>query len=301
MFSTVSLFLGTQSRDRTGMEVNPLVFETSASTNSAIWASAGAKVDLFLKSAMLLALFFKNSTFFVAFRNGMRLTIVSKSSMALMFNLMNTTMKKFFSLLAVVIFIAGTASAQLRYGVKGGANFSTLTESSLADNVKGVTGYQFGFLFQYKASGFAFQPEVLYSVKGAEFDNSAAAGLYLGTGSVAYETQNIEIPLNLQYGLDMGIARAYLQAGPYVSFVTGGFIDGDADVYDSWKDANAVNTIDVGVGVGAGFEYMGFQLAAKYDFGLVPMGDEQLLLGAQVNPFYDMKTRNLSVSLAYLF
>ena len=34
-----SRFYSTQSRDRTGMEVNPLVFETSASTNSAIWAS----------------------------------------------------------------------------------------------------------------------------------------------------------------------------------------------------------------------------------------------------------------------
>ena len=41
MFHLQAFFLGygTQSRDRTGMEVNPLVFETSASTNSAIWAS----------------------------------------------------------------------------------------------------------------------------------------------------------------------------------------------------------------------------------------------------------------------
>ena len=39
----------TQTRGRTGMEVNPLVFETSASTDSAIWASfsdCAAKVVL---------------------------------------------------------------------------------------------------------------------------------------------------------------------------------------------------------------------------------------------------------------
>jgi hypothetical protein len=33
------------------MEVNPLVFETSASTNSAIWAFAVAKVAIFLTLA----------------------------------------------------------------------------------------------------------------------------------------------------------------------------------------------------------------------------------------------------------
>ena len=34
----LSRFARTQTRGRTGMEVNPLVFETSASTDSAIWA-----------------------------------------------------------------------------------------------------------------------------------------------------------------------------------------------------------------------------------------------------------------------
>lgn len=38
-FSTLSFYLCTQTRGRTGMEVNPLVFETSASTDSAIWAT----------------------------------------------------------------------------------------------------------------------------------------------------------------------------------------------------------------------------------------------------------------------
>lgn len=37
-FQQLSCFACTQTRGRTGMEVNPLVFETSASTDSAIWA-----------------------------------------------------------------------------------------------------------------------------------------------------------------------------------------------------------------------------------------------------------------------
>ncbi len=56
----VSDFCGTQTRGRTGMEMNPLVFETSASTDSAIWALAfvAAKVEkLFLSPKEKLSFF----------------------------------------------------------------------------------------------------------------------------------------------------------------------------------------------------------------------------------------------------
>ena len=36
---TLNSFSCTQTRGRTGMDVTPLVFETSASTDSAIWAN----------------------------------------------------------------------------------------------------------------------------------------------------------------------------------------------------------------------------------------------------------------------
>ena len=37
-YQLLSLSFCTQTRGRTGMDVTPLVFETSASTDSAIWA-----------------------------------------------------------------------------------------------------------------------------------------------------------------------------------------------------------------------------------------------------------------------
>ena len=37
-YQSLSLSFCTQTRGRTGMDVTPLVFETSASTDSAIWA-----------------------------------------------------------------------------------------------------------------------------------------------------------------------------------------------------------------------------------------------------------------------
>ena len=69
VYNYLQRFLSTQTRGRTGMEVNPLVFETSASTDSAIWATrflnCGAKIRLFSKPTIL---FLKKGEFFEKIR-----------------------------------------------------------------------------------------------------------------------------------------------------------------------------------------------------------------------------------------
>ena len=56
--SSKELLFSTQTRGRTGMDVTPLVFETSASTDSAIWANrfifdCDAKVRIFFEPAIV--------------------------------------------------------------------------------------------------------------------------------------------------------------------------------------------------------------------------------------------------------
>lgn len=206
-------------------------------------------------------------------------------------------MKKIALLTFALLLMSGISNAQVKFGIKAGVNLTELsTESDFVEYVKGATNYQFGVLFQVKALGFAIQPEVLYSVKGGTFNNTGDLSLLADT---RYKSQNIEIPVNLQYGLDAGIARIYVQAGPYVSFLTGGTVNESADDFAA-VDEN-VSTMDFGLGLGVGAELLGVQLAVKYDWGLSKLGKEELLLGHNVNVFNELQNRNFSISLAYLF
>lgn len=216
-------------------------------------------------------------------------------------------MKKLLVFVCAMMLAVTAGQAQLRFGVKAGANINSLSTSvdEMVDQVKGATSYQFGVLFQAKAFGLAIQPEVLYSVKSGmlNFDDPDIES-YIGTAEAKLTSQNVEVPVNLQFGLDLGIARAYLQAGPYVSFVAATLIDGEADFDDKLK--NSFNTFDYGVGVGAGLEVFGLQIAVKYDWGLGKIGEATLpkFDGSGqtfANPFNNLSNRNLSISLAYLF
>lgn len=206
-------------------------------------------------------------------------------------------MKKITLLALAMLFVTVLSNAQLKFGVKAGANLSNFTtKSEFIRYVNGANSYQFGVLFQAKVLDFAIQPEVLYSVKGGKFNNSRLSSLLTDT---EFESQNIEIPVNIQYGFDAGLARFYVQGGPYVAFLTGGKIDGSTALFKNIKET--FNPMDFGLGLGAGAEMLGVQLAIRCDWGLSKIGKEELVPGNDVNPYNELKNTNVSISLAYLF
>lgn len=213
-------------------------------------------------------------------------------------------MKRIACVLVAFMTVVSVSQAQLKFGIKAGANVNNLSTdvSSMISEVKGATNYQFGVLLQAKALGFAVQPEVLYVVKSSMINNLTIEGIYTGE-NVEYKTQNIEVPVNLQYGFGFLFGRVYLQAGPYVSFVASTLMDGDENFDENLK--KSMSTFDYGVGAGLGVELLGFQLAVKYDWGMGKLGDAQFPTGVgdavANNPFNNMQNKNLNVSLAYLF
>ena len=227
-------------------------------------------------------------------------------------------MKKLMALALIVFLSANIMNAQLRIGVKAGANISSLSSTSdLINNTNATLNYQTGVLMQLKLGNFAIQPELLYSVKGGEMENpivektgdnkSGPLGALTGYATkLDYRTQNIDIPLNFQYGMDFGTARVYAQAGPWLSIQVAASLkdaSNNTGCYTAVNKSFGFNKVDYGLGFGAGAEYHNFQLSVKYDFGMNEVGKEYLSTysSTNLNPLNDMKNNDLSISLAYLF
>lgn len=232
-------------------------------------------------------------------------------------------MKKTAIVLIMAILFQGFTFAQLKLGIKAGANISNLsgfTSQDLINDVKSANSYQFGVLAKIKLGNiFSLQPEVLLSMKGAELtnDQSNAALTTLSDAlnkpipnSLHLKTTYLEVPLNIQAGLSLGsLARVYGQLSPYLSYLIADDVDGAEDFYAAYKDflsnydgAKPLNSFDYGIGLGAGVELLFLQLSVKYDFSLNEFKEVAGDLLDDVNPlFSSLRQRNLSISLAFLF
>ena len=198
-------------------------------------------------------------------------------------------MKKIVLLFAGILCIGVfTANAQ-KILVKAGYNYANVSVDknvTVADIKSGKSGWQIGVGYQTEpASGFSFQPELVYKVTGYKL--SDIKDMNLGY---------LEVPLNVQWGPDLLIARPFVFAGPYVGvkvknqFKGTGWTDTDRETV-----AKGLKTAEWGVGVGLGVNIFKFQIAGKYNWNFGAIADTKQL------PSLDASPRTFEISVGLMF
>lgn len=167
--------------------------------------------------------------------------------------------KLILSVLALTL--AFGAFAQGGFGIVGGLTSSNANLQQF--DPKSLSLYHVGIAAKIPiVAGFLIQPELLYQVKGVSYTEGSAAVAQAAKQNI--KVGYIELPVQVQWGLDLGVARPYLFVEPFV----GVGINFDAD-FEAAKNNNFTNAdlkrIEYGVGGGVGVDLFRFlQVSAKY-------------------------------------
>jgi len=221
--------------------------------------------------------------------------------------------KVFFLLIAVLAF--NIFAQGLSLGIKGGISMANIVGDDAPDNSEMKFGGIGGVSLTYDFNDiFSIQPEILFSMKGADFGTEET--VVDGNSEYYYKSENslrfnyISIPIlpKINFNLNNDIKGNFL-LGPNFGFNIKA--EGDYEtierikengvtVYSSeekitfdLKKANIINDFDFSIIVGAGLEFNNINLDLRYDLGLTTIVDSNEDESAQNSTF--------SVLLGYSF
>lgn len=200
-------------------------------------------------------------------------------------------MKK--SLLLVVAFLLLSVQGFSQFGIKAGLNFNNLDDINFStideDSFNKKTGFNAGILYKFKIPviGLTVQPEFLYTQTNSSLESYVDGGKGAsGDLKVGY----LQLPVGLQFGLDLVLFRPFIQVVPYVG-------------YNVSKE-NTVNNLEwdvtkfkYGVGLGAGLDIWKFQISGRYSWDLGDVAEFEW----DSKMFKGGKNRGFELSLALLF
>ena len=164
--------------------------------------------------------------------------------------------KKKWLLLVVAVLITSAASAQFRFGVKGGVNIATVKFNKDVIDSDNVTGFHIGPTLELGGNaGLGLDAAVLYSQKGFESSNEDFKNSY------------VEVPINLKYKIGMiPIVKPYAIVGPYFNFRVSG--DKVWEYPGSIRGQLKSKGFDTGLNLGIGAEVLNtVQVGLTYSFG----------------------------------
>ncbi len=166
--------------------------------------------------------------------------------------------------------VAQSASAQVKFGVKGGIDVSQMSVDSDVFKAKNRAGFFLGFttMANLKALGVAnlgIDASALYEQRNAKLEVKTDRGLSSSVVSPDITRKAIVIPVNVRLGIGAGeTVQAYLKAGPQVSFNMG-------DDKIEWKNAEekltaAVKDTEYSANIGAGLMFFSkLEVSANYN------------------------------------
>lgn len=200
-------------------------------------------------------------------------------------------MKKFLSTFVIFacLWIALPAQAQVKFGLKGGLNISTLSFSQ--DVVKGDnrTGFFVGPMVEFTLPvvGLGFDVAALYNQDGAKATMNVEGENY----SESQTLKSVEVPVNLKWSFGLGSTLgAYVAAGPQF-----GFNVGSGHFSEAFDMKTCYTTFNVGAGVKL---IRHIQIGLNYNFGISKLAKA---VSEEYQGPVDMKKNTWQISLAYLF
>ncbi len=211
-------------------------------------------------------------------------------------------MKKVLSIVFIVAAMLFTtnANAQIKFGLKGGLNVTSMSFSKEVFDASNKTGFFVGPMLKITVPivGLSFDAAALYDQKEADVKYAGTNG---ELGKVNVKQQSINIPVNLRYGFGLSsLANIFLFAGPQWGINVG-------DKNFKWDEASSysLKKSNFSVNVGAGVTLLNhLQVSANYNIACGKSADASLskALDAVANADKD-KSRNNSwqIALGYWF
>jgi hypothetical protein len=171
-----------------------------------------------------------------------------------------------------------SAAADVKFGLKGGANIANVNGNFTGElsNWKSTVGFCAGIFLELNLGRIlTIQPEVLYTVKGADS----------GTGKLKFDY--LEIPVLLKLRIPTGSVHPFVFAGPAFGFSLKALIDG--------VKISDMPTADYGAVLGGGLQLgRSIHIDVRYTMGLQKLAIPDL-------DTIDLKNGVLSATLGLAF
>lgn len=202
-------------------------------------------------------------------------------------------MKKLLTLIILVsaMMMPSNANAQVKFGLKGGLNVTSMSLSSDVLDVENRAGFFIGptVKFSVPIVGLGFDASVLYDQREGKVKSN-------DTEVSTVKQQSVQVPINVRYSFGLSsVASLYLFAGPQFGFNVG----------DKEQDAYKLKDTNFSVNVGLGTVLLNhLQISANYNIACGKTAEAnsgKILENVTNTVFGNTKNNAWQIALAYYF